>query len=161
MAILEIRDLTKVFPLPRKGQLPWAPKEVLTAVNRVSITMADCEVLGLVGESASSLWLPPQLGDAQRWRILRALTLAEAGRVSLYELLKHTSSAFRQAASLVLITADVSATWLESLVLVVHGRPLPREDHVRRRVQRMVERLPREIVGLADVVGRQAREVLP
>jgi ABC-type oligopeptide transport system ATPase subunit len=53
MAILEIRDLTKDFPLPRKGQPPWAPKEVLTAVNNVSISMAECEVLGLVGESGS------------------------------------------------------------------------------------------------------------
>ena len=108
-----------------EGQDSTLEHAIILAASLAERGLHAGRAVGLVGESASSLWLPPQLGDAQRWRILRALTLAEAGRVSLHELLKHTSSAFRQAASLVLITADVSATWLESLVPLLRRGLVP------------------------------------
>jgi ABC-type oligopeptide transport system ATPase subunit len=51
--LLEIRDLSKLFELPRKSQMPWERPMHLKAVNGVDLIMAKGEVLGLVGESGS------------------------------------------------------------------------------------------------------------
>jgi ABC-type oligopeptide transport system ATPase subunit len=51
--LLDIHELSKVFELPRKSRLPWESKEFLTAVDSVSITVDQGEVLGVVGESGS------------------------------------------------------------------------------------------------------------
>jgi ABC-type oligopeptide transport system ATPase subunit len=51
--LLDIRDLTKHFPIARKSRSPWTPKEFVKAVNGVSITLGSREVLGIAGESGS------------------------------------------------------------------------------------------------------------
>jgi len=53
MPLLEIRDLTKVFDLPRGSQLPWEPRPHLKAVDGVNLSVNQGDVLGLIGESGS------------------------------------------------------------------------------------------------------------
>jgi len=74
------------------------------------------KAVGLASNSANHIWLPPQEGEHHRWEILRALALAEYGRLSLAELLTRTKPAIGQSTSLVIITPDVSGQWLEALI---------------------------------------------
>lgn len=54
-ALLELRDVTKHFPLTRSllGTLRRRPKEVIHAVDGVSLGIQQGEALGLIGESGS------------------------------------------------------------------------------------------------------------
>ncbi|HEY5538200.1 MAG TPA: dipeptide/oligopeptide/nickel ABC transporter ATP-binding protein, partial [Thermoplasmata archaeon] len=53
--LVEARDLTKHFPLPQslRGTLTRSPKEVVHAVDGVSLEIRTGETLGLIGESGS------------------------------------------------------------------------------------------------------------
>jgi peptide/nickel transport system ATP-binding protein len=65
--LLEVQDVTKHFPLPRSlaGTLFGEPKEVVHAVDGVSLGIGDGEALGLIGESGSGKttlgWLAARL----------------------------------------------------------------------------------------------------
>ncbi|MWL74853.1 ATP-binding cassette domain-containing protein, partial [Escherichia coli] len=48
--ILEARDLSKLFPGPKKL---FAPQRFVTAVDRVSLSVMPGETLAIVGESGS------------------------------------------------------------------------------------------------------------
>ena len=47
--LLEIRDLSVHFPLPRRT--PFGPKRILRAVEGVNLTLHEGECLSIVGES--------------------------------------------------------------------------------------------------------------
>jgi oligopeptide/dipeptide ABC transporter ATP-binding protein len=51
MALLEVRDLTKFFPVSKPALLGHRPTALLHAVDGVSFTLERGEALGLVGES--------------------------------------------------------------------------------------------------------------
>jgi oligopeptide transport system ATP-binding protein len=50
-ALLDVRNVTKRFPLPRR--IPFGPRDHVHAVSDVSFSIAQGEALGLVGESGS------------------------------------------------------------------------------------------------------------
>lgn len=72
--------------------------------------------VGLVSHSRDMVWLPPQGGHNQRQEILRALALAELGSYPLAEVLTRIRPALDQIASLIIITAATSETWIEALL---------------------------------------------
>lgn len=69
-ALIEVADLAKHFPLPRRG---FAPRGAVRAVDGVSFRVAPGEVLGLVGESGS--------GKSTVGRLALRLLDPTAGRV--------------------------------------------------------------------------------
>ena len=71
--------------------------------------------VGLVASGEPFLWLHPEAGEAQRWRVLRALAAIEPGSTPLHLLLKAFSPSLGRQASLVLVTADLKGEWLTEL----------------------------------------------
>ena len=68
--ILEARDLSKLFPGPKKL---FTPARFVTAVDRVSLSVLPGETLAIVGESGS--------GKSTLGRLLLRLLGASEGRV--------------------------------------------------------------------------------
>ncbi len=108
-----------------EGQHSTLEHAIILAASLTERGLRDGRAVGLIAEGEPSQWLPPQLGDAQRWTILRALTLTTAGARTLNDLLRRAQSVFRQSTSLILITADVSGAWLESLVPLLRRGVVP------------------------------------
>ncbi len=60
--LLELREVTKIFPLERNRLKRWLhPERILRAVDRVTLSVAKGEVVGLVGESGSGKTTTAQL----------------------------------------------------------------------------------------------------
>jgi uncharacterized protein (DUF58 family) len=72
--------------------------------------------VGLVVHGQELVWLPPQAGDGQRLKILRALALVTPGPCSLAELLERARPALGKRPSLIVITPAVEGGWFESLL---------------------------------------------
>ena len=72
--------------------------------------------VGLISNSREMDWLPPQPGENQRWAIMRALALAEAGPRPLGELLKRLEQDIRSHTSIIVITPSTQAGWIEALL---------------------------------------------
>lgn len=72
--------------------------------------------VGLTINGQPFTWLPERGDEAQRWEILRRLTLADAGDASLETFLRQLSSKLSSRSSLVVITPDTSGTWIQALL---------------------------------------------
>ena len=66
--------------------------------------------VGLVLAGPNLVWLEPRADPAQRWRILRALAMAETGKNSLSDLLSLVRPT--QAATTILITPSTETGWI-------------------------------------------------
>jgi hypothetical protein len=58
------------------------------------------------------------LDETQKWTILRALALLEKGNESLLRLLEVARQTIRFKSSLIIITADLSGSWLDPVLLM-------------------------------------------
>lgn len=72
--------------------------------------------VGLAVSSKEAVWVAPAEGESQRWDILRALTLAEAGDRPFSEFLRRLKHNIRSQTSLILITTQVQNDWIEALL---------------------------------------------
>lgn len=78
------------------------------------------------------VWLPPQNGDPQRWRLLRALALLRPGRVALGELLERARPAMSRFSSVIVITPAVAfaetaraPAWCDRLLMLQRRGVVP------------------------------------
>jgi uncharacterized protein (DUF58 family) len=73
--------------------------------------------VGLVTHGQELVWLPPQVGDGQRHKMLRELAVIQPGSRSLAELLTRSQTILQQITSLVIITAaSDQRPWVEALL---------------------------------------------
>ena len=98
-----------------EGQQSTLEHGVILAASLAAQGLRAGRAVGLMAHGESLSWITPQVGEGQRWEILRALTLAQSGAHSLAESLARAQTAFRQASSLIIITADVSGAWVDTL----------------------------------------------
>lgn len=49
--LLSVRDVSVVFDIPRRGAMPWTPKDQLRAVDTIGFDLRAGQTLGIVGES--------------------------------------------------------------------------------------------------------------
>jgi uncharacterized protein (DUF58 family) len=92
------------------GQQTTLELSIVLAASLAVRGLKEHRRVGLVLAGPSLVWLEPRADPAQRWRILRALSVAEAGNHSLADLL--TLSRPTQATTTILITPSTDPTWV-------------------------------------------------
>ena len=80
--------------------------------------------VGLAAWGRELAWLPPRRGEVQRWEILRALAVVRRGETPLARMLAESGPLLGHRFSLILITPDLGAAWIDALL------PLVRQDIV-------------------------------
>ncbi|MEP7198235.1 MAG: DUF58 domain-containing protein, partial [Chloroflexota bacterium] len=99
-----------------EGQDATIEHGVILAASLAERGLRMGRAVGLLAAGGEAVWLAPQTGEAQRWKILRALTTVNFGARSLGDVLAQTRTSFRQAMSLIIITPAADGAWLASLM---------------------------------------------
>ncbi|MFH1523643.1 MAG: DUF58 domain-containing protein [Chloroflexota bacterium] len=89
---------------------------VILAASLADRGLSQGHSVGLVVCGKELTWIPPQRHSGQLMDILRALAQVHAGDVSLSNLLTSSKKSLQRGASLVLITPNVKAGWIEPLL---------------------------------------------
>jgi uncharacterized protein (DUF58 family) len=89
---------------------------VILAASLAERGLADRRAVGLVVNAQNLVWMPPQAGSSRRWEILRSLALVNPTVRPLAELLQKTRPAIGRRSSLILITPNTDADWIEKLL---------------------------------------------
>jgi len=98
------------------GQNSTTEHGIILAASLADAGLRTGRAVGLVTCGSELVWLPPQMGEGQRWEILRTLALVEPGTRPLNELLAGARPTLRERASLIVITPAIHGQWLEALV---------------------------------------------
>jgi len=80
---------------------------------------------GTVPKAPRAVWLSPRSGDQQRWSILRAMALLAPGDAPLQALLARMRPALGQSASLIIITSDMTGSWIDEVLLAMRRGAVP------------------------------------
>ena len=99
-----------------EGQDSTLEHGVILAASLADRGLRAGHAVGLAADGGETIWLSPQGGEEQRWRIMRALTFVHEGQRPLGELLVGARASFRQATSLIVITSDGSGAWIPPLL---------------------------------------------
>jgi uncharacterized protein (DUF58 family) len=83
------------------------------------------KAVGLVTNGQNFVWLPPSVGDVQRWKILQSLALVKPGDRPLAELLERTRFTIGRRTSVVIITPSVDAQWVDGLMFLIQREIVP------------------------------------
>ncbi len=89
---------------------------IILAASLANKGLKSGKAVGFIANNQQKSWLPPQAHGDQNMKILKTLALSKSGTMSLKELLVRARSSFHQPASLIIITSDISQTWLEPLL---------------------------------------------
>lgn len=110
-----------------EGQEATEEHGIVLAASLASQGLEGGTAVGLAASSPGkkAIWLPPKLGDDQRWRILRELALAEISDRPLARLLASAGPALKGRSSLIIITADVEGEWLTAMMLLMRRGIVP------------------------------------
>ncbi|MGD2049161.1 MAG: DUF58 domain-containing protein, partial [Chloroflexota bacterium] len=110
-----------------QGQDSTEEHGVVLAASLASQGLEGGAAVGLAasGRGKKAIWLPPKLGDDQRWRILRELALVTPGDRPLARLLAGAGAALKGRSSLIIITADVEGEWLNAMLLLMRRGIVP------------------------------------
>jgi uncharacterized protein (DUF58 family) len=98
---------------------------VVLAASLADRALRRGKQVGLVAQGEELIWMRPRGGEGQRWEILRALALVRRGEHALSDLLTRAGHALGRHASLIVITPDPQADWVESLVALVRKDIVP------------------------------------
>jgi len=109
------RDWLIFVDLDSFAQAGWGQQSTLELSIVLAASLAvrglkEYRRVGLVLAGPKLIWQEPSSDQAQGWRILRALAMAEAGNRSLADLI--TQSRFSHAATAILITPSTSPAWV-------------------------------------------------
>ena len=77
--------------------------------------------VGFIGTGEPFIWLPPDKGQGQRWKILHSLALVNNGNTSLDKLLVKIRPTLGIFSSITIITPQVKADWIEELLPLLWG----------------------------------------
>ncbi len=81
--------------------------------------------VGLVTYGRDMVWLPPESGDVQHKKIMRALAQINPGAHPLTDLLAKTQPVSRKVASLIIITPNVNGSWIEGVIPLIQRGAIP------------------------------------
>lgn len=110
-----------------EGQDSTLEHAIILAASLADRALQAGRAVGLAAYAgkAAGIWLAPRSGPAQRWEILRALTLAETGSRSLAALLRRGGAGFGRSASLVIITPSTDQQWIATLIPLMQAGAAP------------------------------------
>ncbi len=98
---------------------------IIMAASLAHRGLREGHSVGLVMSSPGLTWLPPQQTSEQSITILRSLALAQPGMQPLSDLLKNAQKSVRQGASLIIITPNMQADWVSSILQLVNNGVTP------------------------------------
>lgn len=108
-----------------QGQDSTEEHAITLAASLADAGLRAGQSVGLIAFGDELVWLPPQNGDPQRWRLLRALALLRTGRVALGELLDRARPAMSRFSSVIVITPAVvfadaacAPAWCDRLLMM-------------------------------------------
>jgi oligopeptide transport system ATP-binding protein len=157
--ILSVTDLSVTFDIPRRGAMPWTPKDQLKAVDRVSFDLMPGQTLGVVGESGCGkstlaravLRLLPARSGRVMWLGQDLLTMDNAG---LHNARRDIQMVFQDP--LASLDPRMTIGQIVAEPLVTHYPNMPRGEREKRvhdvleRVgilRNMINRYPHEFSG--------------
>jgi uncharacterized protein (DUF58 family) len=111
-------------------QVGQGPDSTLEHAITLAASLADRglrtrHAVGLAASGDPAVWLPPQEGDGHRWAILRALALVGPAQLPFHQFLDRLKPSFGKYASLILITPNVSGSWLKTLLPLIWTGAVP------------------------------------
>jgi uncharacterized protein (DUF58 family) len=111
-------------------QAGQGPDSTLEHAITLAASLADRglrtrHAVGLAANGDPAVWLPPQEGDGHRWAILRALALVSSARLPFQQFLERLKPSFGKYTSLILITPNVSGSWLKTLLPLIWAGAVP------------------------------------
>lgn len=98
------------------GQDSTLEHGVILAASLADQGLRSGHAVGLVAHGERLVWIPPQRGELQRWRILRELAFVSGGAHSLDELLVLAKPFFKLRSSMIIITPAAGGIWVQALL---------------------------------------------
>jgi uncharacterized protein (DUF58 family) len=98
---------------------------IILAASLAHRGLRDGHSIGLVMSSPELTWLPPQQTSGQSINILRCLALAQPGKYRISDLLENAQKSVRHGASLIVITPNMQADWVPSMLQLVKNGVTP------------------------------------
>jgi len=89
---------------------------VILAASLIDLGLKEHHPVGLISNAAPTIWQPPRQDEYHRWEIMRALARATTSETSFPLFLERSRSAISHGSNAILITADITAGWLEPLL---------------------------------------------
>ena len=94
---------------------------VILAASLADLGLRQGHAVGFSASGERLIWLSPTHSAEQRMLILRELALIKPGEVAFANLLEAARPALRHGASLIVISPDYQAGWLEPLTMLLHN----------------------------------------
>ncbi len=91
---------------------------IILAASLMNWSLENGRAVGLGANGHDLSWYKPRADETQKWTILRALALLEKGDQSLMRLLEVARQSIRFRSSLIIITPDLSGSWLSPVLLM-------------------------------------------
>jgi uncharacterized protein (DUF58 family) len=91
---------------------------IILAASLMNWSLENGRAVGFGANGKELSWFQPKMDETQKWTILRALALLELGEAPLSKLLEAARQSLRFRSSVIVITADLSGTWLNPLLLM-------------------------------------------
>ena len=108
-----------------EGQRSTEEYGVILTASLVNHGLQMGKAVGFISHGDDLLWNAPNHGDAHLWKILRSLASVRPGGPPLAELLDRIRNSLGQYVSVVVITPNISPTWLNALELMQRGGIVP------------------------------------
>jgi hypothetical protein len=91
---------------------------IILAASLMNWFLESGQAVGLGANGKKLTWLRPRSDETQRWSILRGLALLDKGAEPLSRLLDVARQSIRFRSSIIVITADLSGSWLNPVLLM-------------------------------------------
>jgi len=149
------------------GQDSTLELSIVLAASLVTRGMKEHRRVGLAMVGPKLTWLEPRSDPAHRWRILRALAMAEAGDRSLPDLMRVGHGRAVQTATLIVITSTTDPAWVataglpgrDSRITTLLVNPVDFESPVNQ--SRVVSALARSGIPFTSIPRSLLEEAYP
>jgi len=140
---------------------------IVLAASLVTRGLKEHRRIGLAMVGSKLTWLEPRSDPAHRWRILRALAMAEAGNRSLADLMTLGQGRAAQTATLIVITPTTNPAWVATVGLRNHENRMitllvnPSDFGSHRGQGKVVNALAQSRIPFVSIPGSLLQEAYP